>query len=92
MNVLNARDNLRSKNLHLLDDSSIDYKHAWEFLDRKTWTDIFSWCFMGFFGNGNCKPTNTGLLIIAYKLSTYKLFAYKLYAYKLSPKKLQAYW
>jgi len=35
MNVLDARDNLRSKNLHLLDDSLIDYKYAWEFL--KVW-------------------------------------------------------
>lgn len=61
MNVLNARDNLRSKNLHLLDDSSIDYKYANEFLDKITWFDIF-------FGNENCKPIGLQWKLQAYIL------------------------
>jgi hypothetical protein len=36
------KDNsLGSNNLHLLDDSSIDYKHAQELLDRITWPNIY---------------------------------------------------
>jgi hypothetical protein len=87
------KDNsLGSNNLHLLDDSSIDYKHAQELLDRITWPNIYIFNIFYFFGNGNCKPIITNLLIIAYKLSPNKLFAYKLYAYWLSFTGLQAYW
>ena len=66
-----ASNNIGLRNLHSLDDSSIDYKHALKSLDRKTWTDYIILVFSSF------------LEMKTVSLSAYNLYAYWLSSMRL---------